>query len=95
MTRWPNRASYNHTLVFHSDNPYDFGIYRGRKNAPTLVTELEAHAARFVCHPGESAWYITTAGWPWAATLTSGEVAVAPLAWDRAAQAVPGAPTHR
>jgi hypothetical protein len=94
LKRWPNRASYNQTLVFHSDNPYDFGSYRGRKDAPTLVTELEAHAARLVCHPEKDAWYITTAGWPWAATLTSGEVAVAPLEWDRIVQAS-GASTRR
>jgi len=29
-------------------------------------------------------WYITTAGWPWVATLTSGEVAVAALKWEPA-----------
>lgn len=79
---WLNPASYNETLVFHSDNPYDFGVYRGRHRSPTLVTTLEAHAPEYVCHPGTGEWYITTAGWPWVATLTSGEVAVAPLKWE-------------
>ena len=83
MKIWPNRASYNETLVFHSDNPYDFGIYRGRANSPTLLTELESHAPEFIHNPETDSWYITTAGWPWVATLTSGEVAVAPLEWQR------------
>jgi hypothetical protein len=29
LRRWPKRASYNDTLVFHSGDPYDFGVYRG------------------------------------------------------------------
>jgi hypothetical protein len=80
---WPNPASYNETLVFHSDNPYDFGVYRGRDHSPTLLTELETHGPEFVYNPDTDSWYITTAGWPWVATLTSGEVAVAPLAWHK------------
>ena len=80
---WLNPASYNETLVFHSDNPYDFGVYRGRGNSPTLLTELETHAPEFVHHRDTDSWYITTAGWPWVATLTSGEVAVAPLEWQK------------
>lgn len=79
---WRDRRSYNNTLVFHSDNPYDFGIYRGRNDAPSLLTHLAAHAAKFVHDADRDAWYITTAGWPWVATLTSGEVAVAPLCWE-------------
>ncbi len=79
---WRGRDSYNDTLVLHSDNPYDFGIYRGRTRSPTLVTRLRAHAAELVHQPQQDRWYITTAGWPWVATLTSGEVAVAPLDWD-------------
>lgn len=76
------KASYNDTLVFHAESPYDFGCYRGRRRAPTLLTTLEAHAPRLVEHPDTGEWWVTTAGWPWAATLTSGEVAVAPLAWE-------------
>lgn len=80
--RWPNPASYNDTLVFHSACPYDFGCYRGRRRAPTLVARLEAHAPEWVEHPDTGEWWITTAGWPWVASLTSGEVAVAPLGWQ-------------
>jgi hypothetical protein len=79
--KWIDHRSYNDTLVFHSDNPYDFGTYRGKRNSPTLLTRLEAHAPRLIRHPVTVAWYVTTAGWPWVATLTCGQVAVAPLEW--------------
>ena len=78
---WRDPGSYNETLVFHSDNPYDFGEYRGRNNSPNLLAVLKAHAAEFIFHPEKDKWYITTAGWPWVSTITSGEVAVAPLEW--------------
>lgn len=80
---WLHPGSYNDTLIFHSDNPYAFGTYRGERDAPSLLTHLRAHAAEFVHVPERDAWYVTTAGWPWAATLTSGEVATARLEWDR------------
>jgi hypothetical protein len=86
LRRWPNRASYNDTLVFHSESPYDFGRYRGGAaeggRSPSLVGRLEAHAPEFIRHPERGEWYITTAGWPWVASLSSGEVAVAPLRWE-------------
>lgn len=49
-----------------------------------LLTWLDTHAPEIVYHPDSDSWYITTAGWPWVATLTSGEVAVAPLNWEPA-----------
>jgi len=79
---WLRRSSYNDTLIFHADTPYDFGNYRGRKRASSLLTRLQAHAPELVHDAQRDAWYITTAGWPWVATLTSGEVAVAPLYWE-------------
>jgi hypothetical protein len=83
LRHWPDPPSYNNTLVFHSANPYDFGSYRGLSHSPTLLTRLEAHAPELVEHPDTGDWYITTAGWPWVATLTSGEVAVAPITWEK------------
>ncbi len=80
---WTDLDSYNDTLVLHSDNPYDFGTYRGKNNTPALLTQLEAHGPELVHNLDTDRWYITTAGWPWVATLTSGEVGVAPLAWER------------
>jgi len=76
--------AYNDTLVFGSTNPYDFGEWRGRGRASQLVAQLEAHAPEYVYDDSEDAWYVTTAGWPLAATLTSGEVAAASLRWEPA-----------
>lgn len=93
--RWPGRASYNDTRVFHAESPYDFGLYRGARRAPTQVARLAAHAAEVVRHPETGQWWITTAGWPWVATLSSGEVAVAPLAWRAVAPRAAGEfPSH-
>ncbi|HSV96430.1 MAG TPA: hypothetical protein VLM75_05775 [Spirochaetota bacterium] len=77
---WPEKESYNDTLVMQSHNPYSFGVYRGLRNPSSLVAGLRAHAPEYV-QAGDK-WYITTAGWPWVASITSGEVAVAELAWD-------------
>ena len=79
---WIDRPSYNETLLFQSDNPYDFGTYRGKAFSPSLVTVLQAHAPEYVHDPETDRWFITTAGWPWVATLTSGEAAYAPLKWE-------------
>lgn len=79
---WLDRASYNDTLVFESDHPYAFGTYRGASATPNLVARLAAHAAEWVHVPERDEWYVTTAGWPFVATLTSGEVAVAPLRFE-------------
>jgi beta-fructofuranosidase len=76
---WPGRESYNDTLVMQSPNPYSFGVYRGLKRPSSLVARLRAHAPEYV--QAEGRWYITSAGWPWVATITSGEVAVAELEW--------------
>lgn len=78
---WPNPESYNDTLVLHSDNPYHFGTYRGRKKTYNIVAQLKAHGPEYIYHPEKDQWFITTAGWPWVASITSGEVAVARLKW--------------
>jgi len=78
---WLDRQSYNDTLVFQSDNPYDFGVYGGAGNAPSLVARLKAHGPEYIHLPDNDRWYITTAGWPWVSSLTAGEAAVAPLEW--------------
>lgn len=82
LRRWPDPPTYNDTLVLHADNPYRFGDYRGRRRTSSLIATLETHAPRLLRHPETGAWWITTAGWPWAATLTSGEVATAPIVWE-------------
>jgi beta-fructofuranosidase len=75
-----NRKDYNKTLVFGSHNPYDFGLYNGKRRSSQLVSQLETHAPVYV-QSGER-WYLTTCGWPFAASLTGGEAAWAELKWD-------------
>jgi len=65
---WLNKESYNDTLVFYSDNPYDFGMYKGRDNSPALITTLKAHAPEWIYVPQTKQWHITTCGWKWVAT---------------------------
>ena len=81
IKKWLQPATYNDTLVFQSDNPYDFGEYRGRRRSPSLVAVLSAHAPEWVHIAESDRWYLTTCGWPWASTLTAGEVAAAQLEW--------------
>jgi beta-fructofuranosidase len=83
MKIWPNRASYNDTLLFTSVNPYDFGIYQGRTGkSSTFLTTLQTHGPEYI-KTSDGRWFITTAGWPWVASLTKGEIAVAPLSFER------------
>lgn len=79
MKIWLDRESYNETMVFQSDNPYDFGVYRGRHRPSSLVTVLKAHAPEYFEHKEQ--WYITTCGWPWIASITRGEAAYAMIEW--------------
>lgn len=80
---WINKESYNDTIVLFSDNPYDFGVYRGKTRTPNIVAALTAHAPEWVYEPNTKQWYITTCGWKWVATLTRGEVAIAPIKWEQ------------
>ena len=75
-----NRKDYNNTLIFRSRSPYDFGVYRGKKRTDSLASKLTCHAPVYVNLEGE--WFITTCGWPFAATLTDGEAAYAKLKWE-------------
>lgn len=79
--KYRDKESYNDTLVFSSQNPYDFGKYRGRKKPSSLVNTLRAHGPEYIEDNGK--WYVTTCGWPWAATITSGEVSWAELMWEK------------
>jgi hypothetical protein len=50
------------------------------------IADPERESCRVVSlkrgEPEQDTWYITTAGWPWVTTLTSSEVAIAPLKWE-------------
>ncbi len=73
--------SYNDTFVFPSDNPYWFGEYHGVQGALRPIARLRAHAPEYVYDDVTGRWYVSTAGWPMAATLTRSEVAIARLSW--------------
>ena len=75
-----NRKAYNNTLIFQSQSPYDFGVYREKTRTDSLISRLACHAPVYITLEGE--WYVTTCGWPFAATLTEGEVAYAKLNWE-------------
>jgi hypothetical protein len=76
-----NRKAYNNTLIFHSLSPYDFGVYKGTKRTESLITHLVCHAPVYFQIKGD--WFVTTCGWPFAASLTKGEVAYAKLKWKK------------
>jgi hypothetical protein len=78
-----NRKAYNNTLIFHSLSPYDFGVYKGKKRTESLITHLVCHAPVYFQIKGD--WFVTTCGWPFAASLTKGEVAYAKLKWKKGA----------
>ncbi|MBP7737781.1 MAG: hypothetical protein KA369_17495 [Spirochaetes bacterium] len=78
---WLDRESYNDTMIFASANPYSFGTYRGKERPSSLVANIRAHAPEYIESGGK--WYVTTAGWPWVATITKGEVAYAELGWKK------------
>ncbi|MCP4750844.1 MAG: hypothetical protein GY866_08125 [Proteobacteria bacterium] len=42
--------------------------------------QLKVYAREFILNDG---WYITTCGWPWVTTFTSGETAYTRLEWTK------------
>ncbi|MBO5052249.1 MAG: family 43 glycosylhydrolase [Clostridia bacterium] len=75
-----SRETYNNTMVFVSHDPRCFGEYNGKNGALKPVAILDAHAPEIIFDNGK--WYITTCGWPKAATPHPGCLSVAPLVWE-------------
>ncbi len=73
------KENYQNTLVFCSQNPYDFGDYTGDDSV--CIARLNAHAAEVVYDPASAAHYITTCGWPGYGLPHEGGVSIARLAW--------------
>jgi len=73
--------NYHQTLVFRSDDPTDFGQYRGDADEDRVVARLHAHAPEVV-RDDDGQWYITTCGWPGYGVPIEGGVAIAPLDWS-------------
>lgn len=74
-------AGYNETLLFRSQNPFDFGEYTGDEGE--VVARLYAHAPEYIHDPDSDRWYITSCGWQGEAfgTVIPGSVAIRELDW--------------
>jgi arabinan endo-1,5-alpha-L-arabinosidase len=74
-------AGYHETLLFKSQNPFDFGTYSGDERE--VAARLEAHAPEYLVDPKTGRWYVTSAGWPGEAfgTAIEGSVAIRELDW--------------
>ena len=71
--------TYNDTLVFCSENPFNFGIYNGGEGGAVPVTKLSAHAPEIIEENGKT--YITTCGWRDKPVPNKGCVSIATLQW--------------
>jgi beta-fructofuranosidase len=74
-------ADYHDTLLFRSQNPFDFGCYEG--DPRQAAARIEAHAPEYLLDPDTDRWYVTSAGWPDArlGTVIPGSVAIRELDW--------------
>jgi beta-fructofuranosidase len=74
-------AGYHETLLFRSQNAFDFGAYSGSETE--IAARLEAHAPEYIVDPDTGQWYVTSAGWPGEAfgTVIPGSVAIRELDW--------------
>ena len=81
-TSFGGPAEYHETLLFRSDDPFDFGAFDGSESAP--AARLHAHAPEYLQDPGTGQWYITSAGWPGEhfGTVIPGSVAIRELDWS-------------
>jgi beta-fructofuranosidase len=74
-------AEYHETILFRSDNPFDFGTYTGDESP--IAARLYAHAPEYIVDPDTDQWYITSCGWRGEAfgTVIPGSVAIRELEW--------------
>jgi beta-fructofuranosidase len=81
-TSFRGPAEYHNTLLFRSDNPFDFGTYSGDE-ANEVAAKLHAHAPEYLLDPDTGRWWITSCGWPGEAfqPVIPGSVAIRELAW--------------
>ncbi len=83
FTTYTNCAvdNYHNTLVFCSENPYEFGDYTGDNHNDIVVANIQAHAGEVIFDDNKNQWYITTCGWRNYSTPVEGGVAIAKLEW--------------
>ena len=61
-----DEGSYHDTIIFVSDNPYDFGTYSGAtqlEQSAHYAGWISAHCPEFIYDQHADKWYVTTAGW--------------------------------
>ncbi len=58
-----NVDNYHQTLEFASEDPTNFGLYRGHADDDRIIARLPCHAPEVV-QDDNGALYITTCGWP-------------------------------
>jgi len=74
-----SHASYHNTIVFCSENPYNFGDYTAEKHSQMVMAELHSHAGEILEDNGK--YYITSCGWRGYNSIIEGGVAIAELDW--------------
>lgn len=74
-----NIKNYQNTLVFASENSYDFGNYTGDNHNDMVVTTIPVHAGEII--KDDDSYYITTCGWNNMDIPIEGAVSVAKLDW--------------
>jgi len=74
-------AEYHETVLFRSQNPFDFGSYDGSER--NVAARLAAHAPEYLVEPESGRWYVTSAGWIGErfGTVIPGSVAIRALEW--------------
>lgn len=75
--------TYHDTLVFRSDNPYDFGEYDEASGHAAPIARLFGHASEVILDPENGQWYLTTCGWRGMGSPHEGAVSIAGLAWNK------------
>jgi beta-fructofuranosidase len=81
-TSFRGPAEYHNTLLFRSNDPFDFGTYTG-DDANEVAAKLAVHAPEYVVDPDTSRWYVTSCGWPGEPfqPVIPGSVAIRELDW--------------
>ncbi len=61
-----DETTYHDTIIFVSDNPYNFGTYSGAvklEESSNYVGRISAHCPEYIYDSIADKWYVTTAGW--------------------------------
>ena len=85
-------ATYHDTIIFVSDNPYDFGTYSGAMNlgfSLHYAGRISAHCPEFIHDQKNDKWYVTSAGWTDRLKYPGvfGGVGIAEIEWMTSAEA--------